>query len=50
MRYAIVKYIRHSLVTFLPQIGIELPGKWCRNNVHQVPFPLNSPIKQSIDL
>lgn len=27
MRYAIVKYIRASLLNFLPQIGIELPGK-----------------------
>jgi len=26
MRYAIVKYVRHSFVTFLPQIGIELSG------------------------
>ena len=24
MRYAVVHYIRHSLVTFLPTIGIEL--------------------------
>jgi len=26
MRYAIVKYVRHSFITFLPQIGIELSG------------------------
>jgi len=26
MRYAIVKYVRHSFVMFLPQIGIELSG------------------------
>ncbi len=28
LRYAIVKFIRNSLVSFLPQIGIELPGVW----------------------
>ncbi len=28
MRYSIVKYIHHSLRTFLPHIGIELPGEW----------------------
>ena len=27
MRYAIAKCIRNSLVGFLPQIGIELPGE-----------------------
>ncbi len=27
LRYAIVKLIRNSIVSFLPQIGIELPGE-----------------------
>ncbi len=28
MRYATVKFLRNSINKFLPQIGIELPGKY----------------------
>ncbi len=28
MRYAVIKHMRHSLIQFLPHIGIELPGQY----------------------
>jgi len=29
MRYAIVRYVFHSLKTFLPKVGMELSGVQC---------------------
>ena len=44
MRYAIVKYVRRSFVTFLPQIGIELSGIvcFCLFSIAQFAITINS--------